>query len=122
VALYVLVDPHYVTAHVREALQRAFLPGHRPDGTPGLFDPSALTFGTPVRASALVTLCMGVPGVRHAEVTLLRRFRAAGAEAEGPDVPPSGELRLRPLEIPRLDGDVTRPENGRLTLRLRGGR
>ncbi|MFJ9154256.1 putative baseplate assembly protein [Streptomyces sp. NPDC102270] len=122
VALYVLVDPHYVTAHVREALLRGFLPGRRPDGTPGFFDPSALTFGTPVRASALVALCMGVPGVRHAEVTLLRRFRAAGAEAEGADVPPSGELRLRPLEIPRLEGDVTRPENGRLTLRLRGGR
>lgn len=122
VALYVLVDPHYVTAHVREALQRAFLPGHRPDGTVGLFDPSALTFGTPVRASALVALCMGVPGVRHAEVTLLRRFRPSGAQTTGPDVPDSGELRLRPLEIPRLDGDVTRPENGRLTLRLRGGR
>ncbi|MFF9472133.1 putative baseplate assembly protein [Streptomyces roseolus] len=122
VALYVLVDPHYVTAHVREALEGVFLPGRRPDGTAGLFDPSALTFGTPVRASVLVALCMGVPGVRHAEVTLLRRFRGAGAGAVGPDVPASGELRLRPLEIPRLDGDVTRPENGRLTLRLRGGR
>ncbi|MFJ5784459.1 putative baseplate assembly protein [Streptomyces hydrogenans] len=122
VALYVLVDPHYVTAPVRDALQRAFLPGRRPDGTPGLFDPSALTFGTPVRASALVALCMGVPGVRHAEVTLLRRFRFSGEKAGGQDVPASGELRMRALEIPRLDGDVTRPENGRLTLRLRGGR
>ncbi|MET8967153.1 putative baseplate assembly protein [Streptomyces hydrogenans] len=122
VALYVLVDPHYVTAHVREALQRAFLPGRGPDGTPGLFDPAALTFGTPVRASALVALCMGVPGVRHAEVTLLRRFHAAGADVGEPDVPASGELRLRSLEIARLDGDVTRPEDGRLTLRLRGGR
>lgn len=119
VALSVLVDPHHVTADVREALMRRFLPGRRSAGEPGFFDPAALTFGTPVRCSALVALCMGVPGVRHAEVTRLRR-RHAGTG--GPDVPPSGELRLRPLEIPRLDGDVTRQENGWLTLRLRGGR
>ncbi|WP_329214415.1 putative baseplate assembly protein [Streptomyces sp. NBC_01485] len=122
VALNVLVDPHYVTADVREALMRRLLPGRRTDGEPGFFDPAALTFGTPVRSSALVALCMGVPGVRHAEVTVLRRIHGPGPEREGPDVPPSGELRLRPLEVPRLDGDVTRQENGWLTLRLRGGR
>ncbi|SEP95313.1 putative baseplate assembly protein [Streptomyces sp. yr375] len=121
VRLNVLVDPHYVTADVREALMRRFLPGRRTDGEPGFFDPAALTFGTPVRCSALVALCMGVPGVRHAEVAELRRY-GIGAEREGPDVPPSGELRLGPLEVPRLDGDVTRQENGWLTLRLRGGR
>ncbi|WP_128429732.1 putative baseplate assembly protein [Streptomyces cyaneus] len=117
VALYVLVDPHHVTAEVRQALQLRLLPGEA-----GFFDPAALTFGTPVRASALVAVCMAVPGVRHAEVTRLRRLHAPGPEADGPDVPPSGELRLRPLEVPRLDGDVTRPENGQLVLRLRGGR
>ncbi len=122
VALHVLIDPHHATAHVREALERRLLPGRGPNGAPGFFDPSVLTFGTPVRASALVALCMGVPGVQHAEVTLLRRYRPAGGEAEGPEVPDSGELRLAPLEIPRLDGDLTHPENGRLTLRLRGGR
>lgn len=122
VGLDVLVDPHYVTADVREALLRRFMPGRRGGGEPGFFDPAELTFGTPVRAGALVALCMGVPGVRHAEVTLLRRIHGLGGEREGPDVPPSGELRLRPLEVPRLDGDVTRQENGWLTLRLRGGR
>ncbi|MGW2723428.1 putative baseplate assembly protein [Streptomyces sp. NPDC001492] len=117
VEVYVLVDPHHVTAHVREGLERCLLPGEG-----GFFDPAALTFGTPVRTSALVAVCMAVPGVRHAEVTRLRRLQASGSRRDGPDVPPSGELRLRPLEIPRLDGDVTRPENGRLVLRLRGGR
>ncbi|MFI7294512.1 putative baseplate assembly protein [Streptomyces sp. NPDC050121] len=122
VGLDVLVDPHYVTADVREALLRRFLPGRRGGGEPGFFDPAELTFGTPVRSSALVALCMGVPGVRHAEVTRLRRIHGLGGEREGPDVPPSGELRMRPLEVPRLDGDVGRQENGWLTLRLRGGR
>ncbi|AIR96863.1 putative baseplate assembly protein [Streptomyces glaucescens] len=121
-ALDVLVDPHHLTAHVRGALLRRLLPGRRPDGRTGFFDPSALTFGTPVRASVLVALCMGAPGVRHVEVTRLRRIHDIDEAVPGPDVPPSGELRMRPLEIPRLDGDATRPENGRLTLRLRGGR
>ncbi|MEV5726142.1 putative baseplate assembly protein [Streptomyces pharetrae] len=121
-ALDVLVDPHHVTAHVRGALLRRLLPGRRPDGRTGFFDPSALTFGTPVRASALVARCMDASGVRHVEVTRLRRIHDIDEAVPGPDVPPSGELRMRPLEIPRLDGDVTRPENGRLTLHLRGGR
>ena len=101
---------------------RRFLPGRRPDGEPGFFDPAELTFGTPVRESALVALCLQVPGVRHAEVMRLRRIDGLGAEAPGQDAPPSGELRMGPLEVPRLDGDVTRQENGWLTLRLRGGR
>jgi len=121
-ALDVLVDPHHITAHIRGALLRRLLPGRRPGGRTGFFDPAALTFGTPVRASALVALCMDVPGVRHAEVTRLRRIHDFDEAVPGPDVPSSGELRMRPLEIPRLDGDVTRPENGRLTLHLRGGR
>ncbi|WP_432158130.1 putative baseplate assembly protein [Streptomyces sp. bgisy153] len=122
VAVDVLVDPHHVTARVREALQRRLLPGRAPDGTVGFFDPAVLTFGTPVRVSALVAACMSVPGVRHAEVTSLRRLHAPGPEQRVPRVPASGELAVRPLEIARLDGDVTRPQDGRLTLRLRGGR
>ncbi|MEV5311821.1 putative baseplate assembly protein [Streptomyces sp. NPDC052610] len=120
IALDVLVDPHHLTGHIRAALLRLLLPGRGSGGRPGFFDPSALTFGTPVRTSVLVALCMDVPGVRHAEVVRLRRVHDDALRV--PDVPPSGELRMRPLEIPRLDGDVTRPENGRLTLRLRGGR
>lgn len=122
VAVDVLVDPHHVTARVREALQRRLLPGRGPDGTMGFFDPAALTFGTAVRVSALVAACMSVPGVRHAEVTSLRRLYAPGPGQRVPRVPASGELAVRPLEIARLDGDVTRPQDGRLTLRLRGGR
>ncbi|MEU4039654.1 putative baseplate assembly protein [Streptomyces collinus] len=123
VALDVLVGPQHIAEHVRVELLRRLLPGRGPDGGPGFFDPDALTFGTPVRASALITLCMSVPGVRHADVTRLRRLLApvAGTPA-ALDLPATGELRLRPLEIARLDGDAAHPENGRLVLRVRGGR
>ncbi|MBM4796779.1 putative baseplate assembly protein [Streptomyces sioyaensis] len=123
VALDVLVGPHSIADHVRAELLRRLLPGRGPDGGPGFFDPDALTFGTPVRAGALIALCMSVPGVRNAEVTRLRRLHAPGeGTAAGVDVPPTGELRLRPLEIARLDADAAHPENGRLVLRVRGGR
>ncbi|WP_329144815.1 putative baseplate assembly protein [Streptomyces sp. NBC_01456] len=123
VALDVLVGPHCIADHLRAELLRRLLPGRGPDGGPGFFDPDALTFGTPVRAGALIALCMSVPGVRHAEVTRLRRLHAPGEGATAAlDVPPTGELRLRPLEIARLDADAAHPENGRLALRVRGGR
>ncbi|MFF1732934.1 putative baseplate assembly protein [Streptomyces sp. NPDC058247] len=124
VALTVFVDPDHLADHVRQALLRALRPGPQPGGGLGFFDPDVLTFGTPVRASALVAAVAGIPGVRHCEVTRLRRLHrfTDGGTGPGPDVPPSGVLRLRPLEIARLDGDSTRPENGWLTLDLRGGR
>ncbi|MBT2369862.1 putative baseplate assembly protein [Streptomyces sp. ISL-10] len=123
VALDVLVEDDHIAGHVREALLTRLRPGVRPDGGRGFFDPDALTFGTPVRASELVAVAVSVPGVRHADVIRLRRLHSPSHGGRpGPDVPPSGELRLGALEIARLDADVTRPENGRLTLRLRGGR
>ncbi|MFD9460407.1 putative baseplate assembly protein [Streptomyces sp. NPDC060027] len=124
VALTVFVDPDHIAGHVRQALLRALRPGPQPDGGLGFFDPDALTFGTPVRTSALVAAAAAIPGVRHAEVTRLRRLHRLTNDgaSPGPDVPPSGVLRLRPLEIARLDGDSTRPENGWVTLDLRGGR
>ncbi|MFD4715218.1 putative baseplate assembly protein [Streptomyces sp. NPDC058430] len=124
VALSVFVDPDHIAGHVRRALLRALRPGPQPGGGLGFFDPDVLTFGTPVRASSLVAAVAAVPGVRHAEVTRLRRLHrfTSRGESPGPDVPPSGVLRLSSREIARLDGDSTRPENGWLTLDLRGGR
>ncbi|MER5597119.1 putative baseplate assembly protein [Streptomyces sp. NPDC002265] len=124
VALTVLVEPDHLAGHVRRALLRTLRPGPQPGGGRGFFDPDVLTFGTPVRVSALIAAVIAVPGVRHAEVTRLRRLhRLPISDAStARDLPPSGVLRLRPWEIARLDGDSTRPEHGWLTLDLRGGR
>jgi hypothetical protein len=64
-----------------------------------------------------VAAATAVPGVVSATVTRLRRLG-------GPD---SGELeagllRVGPLEIAQCDNLVDRPENGRLSIDLGGGR
>ncbi|MEH6374290.1 putative baseplate assembly protein [Streptomyces sp. KLMMK] len=117
VALTVRVDPHHVAGHVKQALLSALRPGPLPGGGRGFFDPDAMSFGTPVPASRLIASVVAVPGVRHAEVTRLRRLHGTG-----PAVPDDGVLWMRPLEIARLDDDAARPENGRLDLTLEGGR
>ncbi|MFE5871580.1 putative baseplate assembly protein [Streptomyces roseifaciens] len=117
VALTVWVDPHHISGHVKQAVLSVLRPGPLPGGGRGFFDPDALSFGTPVPASRLIAAVVAVPGVRHAEVTRLRRLHGTG-----PAAPDDGVLRMRPLEIARLDDDSARPENGRLDLTLEGGR
>jgi hypothetical protein len=102
---------------VRAALLATLGAGRLADGRPAFFNPDAVTFGEPVRASRLVAAATAVPGVVSATVTRLRRLG-------GPD---SGELeagllRLGPLEIAQCDNLVDRPENGRLSIDLGGGR
>ncbi|MFJ9742298.1 putative baseplate assembly protein [Streptomyces sp. NPDC101166] len=129
VALAVTAEPHHIGGHVRRDVQRELRPGPLPGGRRGFFDPDELTFGTPVRVSRLVAAAAAVPGVRHVEVTCLRRLHGSSTPAPTAAtpvtveaVPPSGVLRLRPLEIARLDDDPARPENGRLTVTVTGGR
>ena len=47
---------------------------------------------------------------------LERLFEGANQEIQ------NGVLPIGPLEVARLDSDPNRPENGRLTLNMRGGR
>ena len=112
IALCVLVDPDYLVAHVRAALLTAF--GTGPDG---FFRPELIGFGTAIRSSQLVATAVAIPGVVSASVTTLQRLFA----------PPAGELAagiltVGPLEIAELDNDPDRPEHGRLTFTIGGGR
>ncbi|HEY4459243.1 MAG TPA: putative baseplate assembly protein [Pseudonocardiaceae bacterium] len=112
IALCVLVDPDYLVAHVRAALLTAF-----GTGPTGFFRPDQIGFGTAIRASQLVATATAIPGVISAEVTTLQRLFA----------PPAGELAagiltVGPLEIAELDNDPDRPEHGRLTFTIGGGR
>jgi len=108
VELSVQVAPDHVAGQVRAALLTMFA---------GLFAPDQLTFGTPVRVSRLVAAAATVPGVVHVEVTRLRRLFTGPSDALE-----TGLLAIGPLEVPQLDNDPSRPENGLLTLKLVGGR
>ncbi|MCP2259141.1 putative baseplate assembly protein [Streptoalloteichus tenebrarius] len=117
VELTLCVAPGYQRGHVLAAVRAVLGSGVLPDGRPGLFHPDLLGFGEPVRASRLVAAAAAVPGVVSARVTRLRR-RFGLDRGELAD----GLLRLGPLEIAQLDNDPDRPENGRLSLMIGGGR
>ncbi|MFF4378226.1 putative baseplate assembly protein [Kitasatospora sp. NPDC001547] len=107
----------YQRGHVLAELRRVLGGRALPDGRVGFFHPDALGFGDPVRVSRLVAAAAAVPGVVSAQVTRLRRQfgRDDGELADG-------LLRLGALEVAVCDDDPDRPENGRLSIVIGGGR
>ena len=117
IELLVCVKEHYLRGHVQAALLDLFSNRRLPDGTLGFFHPDRLSFGDGVYSSALAAVAQAVEGVQNVEVRRLERLQ------EGPNQElQNGMLPLSPYEIARLDNDPNRPENGRLTLMMRGGR
>jgi len=124
--LTVCVLPNYLRAHVEAALLDVFSNRVLPDGMLGFFHPDNLTFGEGIDVSKIVAAAMAVAGVQNAVVTELERFEASepapSVDQPGEELPPGGVLSLGPFEIAQLDNDPNFPENGRLTLDMRGGR
>lgn len=113
----VCVAPGFQQGHVTKSLHTVLGSGTGPDGTPGFFNPAVLDFGEPVRVSRIIAAASTVPGVISVRVTRLKRlFGPAAGELA------AGLLTIGPLEIAQLDDDPDRPENGRLTVVLGGGR
>jgi ADP-ribose pyrophosphatase YjhB (NUDIX family) len=84
-------------------------------GRGALFDPSALRFGGVLHLSAIVAAVVVVPGVSSCVVRAFHRYWALPAgELE------AGRMEFGPLELPRLDADPSRPENGVLVLQIDG--
>jgi hypothetical protein len=126
--LTVCVLPHYLWAHVEAALLDVLGTRVLPDGRLGFFHPDNLTFGEGIYQSRIVAAVQAVEGVQNVTVIRLKRLDVS-EPAPSPDVAPdlddlpvAGVLALGPLEIARLDADPDFPENGRLTLDMRGGR
>ena len=117
IELIVCVRPEYLRGHVKAALLDAFSNRQLLDGSLGFFHPDNLTFGEGVFLSKLVATAAGLPGVENVKVqTLERLFEGDNGEIA------NGVLSLGPLEVAQLDNDPNLPENGRLTLDMRGGR
>ncbi|WP_344322540.1 putative baseplate assembly protein, partial [Kitasatospora putterlickiae] len=115
--LRICAAPGHQRGHVLAELRRVLGNRALPDGRLGFFHPDALGFGEPVRVSRLVAAAAAVPGVLSAQVTRLRR--QFGRDDGEPD---AGLLRLGALEIACCDNDPDRPENGRLSIVIGGGR
>jgi hypothetical protein len=116
VALDLCVAPDAFASDVKRRLLEQLGAGVSPRGVKGFFHPDNLTFGAPVRLSALLAHAMRVPGVVSvAPIRFQRLGRAAAGEIE------AGVLPLGRLEIARLDNDPSAPEQGRLNLAVRGG-
>ena len=116
-ALCVRVAPDYLTGHVRGAVVQLLGATQEP-GRIALFDPDRLTFGAPVRLSAIVAAVSAVPGVSGVKISrLARQFGPDDGRALA-----EGLLEIDELEVARLDNDASRPDHGLVALVIGGGR
>lgn len=79
------------------------------------------TTGAPMRPPT-PGASLGVPTPRVPPGGIIVNPIAIGRRTASEEVPVTGVLNLGPFEIARLDNDPSFPENGRLTLDVRGGR
>jgi hypothetical protein len=124
-AITICVLPAYLRAHVEAALLDVFSNRDLPNGGKGFFHPDNLTFGEGIFVSRIVAAAQAVAGVQNVRVTRLERWEfvePAPNETDADELPAGSVLTLGPLEIARLDNDPDFPENGRLSLDMRGGR
>lgn len=117
IELLICVLPSYLRGHVKAELLAVFSNRMLPDGRLGFFHPDNLTFGEGIYLSKLVSVAQAVSGVESVNVKKFKRY----AEGDNGEME-QGVLPLGPLEIARLDNDPSFPENGRLTLKMGGGR
>lgn len=115
VTVVACVHPDYWVEDVRFEVLEALSSGWTQDGRMGFFHPDRWTFGQALRASQVIGIVQGVPGIDHVDGVRMRRWRNAAA-------PVTEIVQLRPNEIVLVRGDPDRMEDGFVTLDLRGGR
>lgn len=116
--LRVCVASDYFRGDVVAALQTVFDNRLHADSTRGFFHPDNFTFGQPVLLSRIYAEAQKVAGVRHVEVTRLRRQ----GDTTGEDVPEADVFTVGRLEVVRLDNDPNFPDHGVLRFNPVGGR
>ncbi len=117
IEILVCVSPDYLRGHVKAALLDKFSNKQLFNGQRGFFHVDNLTFGDDIYLSQLVAIAQATEGVESVRLTKFQRLNElANQEID------NGVLPLGPFEIARLDNDPGFPENGILTLDMRGGR
>lgn len=119
IGMRVCVAPDAETDAVLERLMAVFSSARQPDGSLGLFHPDRFSFGQSLRLSALYAAAQAVEGVRHVDITVLRRQGVPGDSASALD---SGGLDFGPYEIPVIANDPNFPDRGVVRFAMEGGR
>jgi hypothetical protein len=115
--LRVCVAAGYFRSDVTGALRKIFDNRLHADGSRGFFHPDNFSFGQPVLLSRIYAEAQRVPGVRHVDVTILRRQGAKTGEL----VPRSDVFDIGRVEIAQLDNDPNFPDRGVLRFETMGG-
>ena len=116
IELGICVLPGYIAAAVKQSLLLRLSNGLDAQVQPAFFHPDHFSFGTGLALSALVEAAQAVTGVASVDVVRFQRWgRTPNKERD------EGLIPAASLEVLRLDNDPNFPENGRLTLRMRGG-
>jgi predicted phage baseplate assembly protein len=117
IEILICVLPSYLRGHVKTGLLDLFSNRLLSNGQHGFFHVDNLTFGDDIHLSQLVSIAQAVEGVESVQMKKLQRLNEQpNSEIE------NGVLPLGPFEIARLDNNPSLPENGKLTLDMRGGR
>jgi hypothetical protein len=117
IEMNICVLPHYLRGHIKAELIDRFSDRRLSDGSLGFFHPDNLSFGDSITLSKLVATALGVAGVESVTVTKLQRLNE-----EPNNELANGILSLGMQEIAQVNNDPSFPENGKLTLNVRGGR
>jgi len=117
IEMMVCVLPGYLRGHVKAVLLDQFSNRLLDNGQPGYFHVDNLSFGDDIYLSQLVAIAQSIQGVESVQLTKMQRLN----ELPNQEIE-NGVLPLGPFEIARLDNDPGFPENGILTLDMRGGR
>ncbi|MBK6958418.1 MAG: putative baseplate assembly protein [Nitrosomonas sp.] len=122
IGLQVCVAANYSRSDVERAIREVLSNRRLADGTLGFFHPDQLEFDTDIKASRIVKAVQNLEGVLHVEINEFRRQDIA------PNKPSSSESSLannfiiiQRGEFAQLDNNQNFPENGTLTIDIRGG-
>lgn len=119
IGMRVCVAPEAETDAVLERLMALFSSARQADGSPGLFHPDRFTFGDSLHLSALYAAAQSVEGVRHVDITTLRRQGVPGDSASALE---AGGLDFGAYEIPVIANDPNFPDRGTVRFTMEGGR
>lgn len=119
IGMRVCVAPEAETDAVLERLLALFSSRRQADGSPGLFHPDRFTFGDSLHLSALYAAAQSVEGVRHVDITTLRRQGVPGDSASALE---AGGLDFGAYEIPVIANDPNFPDRGTVRFTMEGGR